>query len=161
MNQHEIRYMFEHRLLPHWFFESKLSFIGMLLQDKGVLYRILDDIFKKEEVENPYTADMFELSLSKITDQIMMAKICFPDPEEEPLCYCSYLFFDEKFEKPGYFCVEKGNTEGDRYPFICSWTEDGFHQNHGHCGFENDSDFLRCRDIYLESIYGLNRKTED
>lgn len=161
MDRHEIRYMFEHRLLPHWFFEKKFAFVGMLHQDKGILYRIINDIFEKEGAENPYTVDMFGASLSKITDQAMTVKISFPEPEEEPLCYCSYLFFDEKFEKTGYFCIEKGNTEGGMCPFVCSWTEDGNHRNHGQCGLKNDGDFLRCADIYMEEMYGMTRKKKE
>lgn len=161
MNRHKIRYMFEHRLLPHWFFENKLSFIGMLLREKEILYRILNDIFEKEEEENPYTVDMFKVSSLKIADEIMMVKISFPEPEEEPLCYCSYLFFDKAFEKLGYFCIEKGNEEGGRCPFVCSWTREGAHRNYGQCSFENNGDFLRCSDIYMEEMHGLIRKTEE
>lgn len=110
MERHEIRYLLEHRLLPHWFFEQKMQLIGLLLRDQEVLYRIIGDLFEKEGIENPYTADQFAVTVSKPDDK-MVVRISFPEPEEEPLCYCSYLFFDETFEKVSYFCIEKGDEE--------------------------------------------------
>lgn len=149
MNQHEIRYLFEHRLLPQWFFKYQFSFIGSLLQDKEILYRMIHDLFKEEGLENPYTPDQFQVTVSNLMDQ-MSLKISFPEPEEEPLCYCSYLFFDKEFDNVSFFCIEKGNKEDQMHPFLCSWTPDGTHLNHGRCTFENNDDFLRCAKIHME-----------
>lgn len=155
MNLHSIRYMFEHRMLPQGFFEEKARFIGMLLQDKGVLYRIINDIFEKEEVQNPYEEEQFGIEAAKITEDVMMLKIIFPEPEEEPLCYCSYMFFDKDFEKIRYFCIEKGNGVGQPQPFVCSWDKDGTHLNHGNCTFEEHGDFKKCADIYMKQEYDM------
>lgn len=160
MNTHEIRYMFEHRLLPQWFFEEKERFVGLVLQKKGILYQIIDDIFVKEKVKNPYSVEQFDMETAKITEEVMMLKLIFPAPEEEPLCYCSYLFFNKGFEKLGFFCIEKGNTFGKIQPFVCAWTQDGSHLNYGHCTFEKQNDFLRCADIYMEQEFGLKREEE-
>lgn len=153
MNRHEIRYLFEHRLLPNWFFQDKDRFVGILLNDKKILYGIIDDIFKKEEVENPYKEEDFSIEAGKITEDIIMVKIVFPEPEDEPLCYCSYLFFDINFEKTEYFCIERGNEHSEEYPFVCGWTSDGSHCNFGNCTFEENGDFLRCLEIYMKKYY--------
>lgn len=147
MNQYEIRYLFEHRLLPRCFFENQLQFIGALLKDKEILFRIIDDLFHQEGLKNPYTPDLFDVSAVGSMEQ-MAIKISFPEPENEPLCYCSYLFFDKTFEKVSYFCIEKGNSEGQMHPFVCSWTPEGAHLNHGHCALEKNEDFLRCSEIH-------------
>ncbi len=160
MDRHGIRYMFEHRLLPKWFFEDKMKFIGLLLHEKETLFNRINNIFKIAEVDNPYSLEDFNVTAAKITDDVLMLRIGFPEPEEEPLCYCAYLFFDESFEKVSYFCIEKGNAVSDNYPFVCSWTPDGVHRNHGNCSFEDDNDFIRCVDIHMKREYGLTRKDD-
>lgn len=54
MDRHGIRYTFEHRLLPQWFFEDKERFVAVLLKDKGLLFDVINEIFQKENVKNPY-----------------------------------------------------------------------------------------------------------
>ncbi len=154
--------MFEHRLLPQWFFEETEKLVGLVLQNKGILYQIIDDIFAKEKVKNPYSASQFDMETAKLTDEVMMLKLTFPMPEEEPLCYCSYLFFNKGFEKLGFFCIEKGNALGNakEEPFVCAWTQERSHVNYGTCTFENQNDFLRCADIYMEEEFGLKREEE-
>lgn len=161
MNRHEIRYLFEHRLLPQWFFEEQAQLIGGLLHDKEMLFRIINDIFQKEGVDNPYSEDDFDVEPARITEEVMMLKIIFPEPEEEPLCYCSYLFFDQEFSKTSYFCIEKGNALGQDAPYVCSWTKDGDHCNHGNCTMEGNADFIKCADIHMAREYGMSRSEED
>lgn len=161
-DRHRVRYKFEHRILPQLFFEDKAQFIGIILNDKDVLFRMIDEVFNDEKVPNPYSEDDFSIDAARITESVLMLKIIFPEPEEEPLCYCSYLFFDDKFEKLGYFCIEKGNEMSDFYPFVCSWTPEGKrvkHVNYGNCTFEDHNDFLRCADIFMENEFGLTRKS--
>lgn len=154
MERHGIRYVFEHRMLPQWFFEDTTKFVGVLLNNKDVLYDIINDIFAKENVVNPYSKDDFNVEAAKLTDNVLFVKISFPKPEEEPLCYCSYLLFDEKFEKKRYYCIERGNESGEDLPFICEWTSDGNHVNYGHCGLEEEGVLIRCMELYANDIYG-------
>lgn len=159
MDLHGIRYMYEHRILPQWFFEGGQRFVEMLIRDKTVLFRIIDDIFQKEGVKNPYTTEQFAVETAKITEEIAMVKILLPEPEEEPLCYCCYLFFDQGFEKPGFFSIEKGNNIVNKNeamePFVCAWTAEGGHVNHGNCSLANHGDFIKCADLYMEREYGV------
>ena len=149
MDRHSVRYLFEHRLLPKWFFEDKMELIAMLLHDKKTLPGILSRIFEKEGLENPYTEDQFNVEPAKLTDEIMMLKLTFPEPEEEPLCYCAYLFFDKDFKKPAYYSIEKGNEESGDQVFVCSWTAKGKHVNHGTSTLEDQHDFLSCVEVYM------------
>ena len=151
MNRHDSRYFFEHKLLPEWFFENKDEFIGFLLSDKTILFEMIDDIFTQQKVSNPYKKEDFDVQPSKVTDEVKMLKIIFPEPEEEPLCYCSYIFFDDDLEKISYFCIEKGNEKSDNLPFVCSWTEDHMHLNHGNTTFEEYNDFLRCAELHMKN----------
>ena len=57
------------------------------------------------------------------------------------------MLFDEKFEKKGYFCIERGNEMGANLPFVCGWTQDETHLNYGQCGLKEDG-LLRCMEIY-------------
>lgn len=152
MDLHQIRYLFEHKLLPLWFFEDKDKLLGALLQDKDMLFKIINNIFEKEGVENPYSKEQFSVLPKRVAEDVMALKISFPEPEQEPLCYCCYLFFDKEFAKLRYYCVEKGQEVygGERvvYPFICSWTQDGGHLNHGNCAMVDDGDFKRCVELY-------------
>ena len=52
MDRHAIRYTFEHRALPQWFFEDKEQFIGILLHDKNVLFRVINGMFEDEGITN-------------------------------------------------------------------------------------------------------------
>ena len=113
MDLHQIIYMFEHRMLPQYFFEDREKFVWIILENKGILYQIINEIFEKEQMENPYSPEQFGVMSAKITEDVMMLKLIFPEPQEEPLCYCSYLFFDREFKKMGFFCIEKGNEYGE------------------------------------------------
>ena len=155
---HEIRYAFEHRLLPMFFYENQLDFIAALLQDESVLGNMINDMFKKSEVENPYNESAYRVEPFKVTEEVMCMKIICPEPEDEPLCYCSYMFFDMKFEHVAYFCIEKGNEEGSNMPFLCSWTKEYAHSNFGNCTLENNNDYIACADIFMEREYGMTRK---
>lgn len=160
MNRHEIRYMLEHRFIPKWFFEDKGKFIGTVLHEQGILFEVIDDLFQKEGVENPYSAEDFKVMAAKITDDVLLLRIGFPEPEEEPLCYCAYLFFDADYQKLGYYCIEKGNAESGDLPFVCSWTPDEVHHNYGNCTMEGHDDLRRCMDVHMELMYNMKREDQ-
>lgn len=155
MGTWEVRYQLEHKSLPKWFFEDKEQLIDALLFNKTFLYDVIDDFFHQAGIENPYSAKDFKISYGKIKDGAFVIKITFPEPEREPLCYCSYLFFDRAFEKTSYFCIEKGNEDGSNQPFVCAWAEGGnSHLNYGLCSLEGDSNLRQCSAIYLREKYG-------
>lgn len=160
MENYRIRYAFEHKLIPHYFYEQAANFIGTLLNDREVLFRIIDDMYEQEGVDNPYTSEQFQMKGVRISDEVMMLKITFPEPDQEPFCYCSYLFFDSTFEKLGYYCIERG-TEATSLPYVCSWSADGVHHNYGNCTLDNDEAMLMCADMFMEREFGYVRLEED
>lgn len=150
MNRHDIRYTLEHKILPKWFFEEKQHLIGALLQDHHILYRVVDDLFRKEDLDNPYTAEQFDIVPVRLDDKNFMLEVFFPEPEESPLCYHSLLFFDSEFEKTGFFTIEKGPLFGDGGKrFVCRWTADGTHANFGSHKFEEGEDIKFCISLFL------------
>lgn len=115
-------------------------------------------MLKHENMENPYTPDQFRVGLMRMTEEVFALKIESPEPEEAPLCYFSYYFFNKEFNVTAYYCIEKGRSIlGGEQPFVCSWTADGVHLNHGTCSFENHEDFIRCADLFMESKFGMKR----
>lgn len=161
MDRHSIRYMFEHKLLPGYFYSDTERLLKMILLDKKVLFRIISDIFRGESVENPYKEEDFDAYPFKVTDEVRGVCINLPEPEEEPLCYRIYMIFNMTFDKLWYFTIEKGNEVGEDYPFVCAWTAEGGHLNLGNCTFEKDNDLIRCLDIFMEREYDLVRDTEE
>lgn len=149
MQIHRIRYFFEHKLLQSWFYENKEQFVGMILQNKRILYRVIGDIFESEGLKNPYKEEDFGAEPIRVTDDVLVLKLIFPEPENTPLCHCVYLFFDEGFEKQDYFCVEKG----EKTPFLCSWDSNGCHQNYGSCTFDEMDNIIRCAEIHMKKHY--------
>ena len=147
--RHSIRYFFEHRLMPDGFYKEKEKFIMLLLEDKEILFRIVDDLFNKQDFKNPYTTDQFDIGAAKLEDDVLILKVTFPEPEEEPLCYCSYMLFTTDFKKACYFCVEKGHGEG--FPFVCSWSSDGVHHNYGQCSLEEHDYLKKCMEVFMEN----------
>ena len=155
MELHGIVYHYEHKLLSRLFFEDKELFVTAVLKDPSFLFRVFDDLCQQVGIPNPYQEDQFCAKAAKITEQIMMLKISFPEPEDEPLCYTSYLFFDHSFEKISFYCIEKGGEHSDHMPFVCSWAADGTHRNHGNCTLEDKAAFLRCADLHTRSFYEI------
>ena len=107
--------------------------MGLLINKKEILFEIISTLFNDEQILNPYSPEDYKVTMQKVTDEVRMIKMEFPKPEEEPLCYCAYMFFDDTFHKISYFCIERGNSEDNEYPFVCSWTPDGAHHNYGMC----------------------------
>ncbi len=150
MTLNESMFYFEHTLLPGWFFEEKKKFVIAALNDSTFLHRVLSDIFKNEGLENPYKAEEFVAEPAKVREDIMMLRIIYPMPADEPLCYCSYMFFDNDFEKTSFYTIEKGDPKEGPLPYACEWTTDGVHHKLGRCSFENMGDFKICVDAHME-----------
>ena len=130
------------------FFENKERFIEAIAQDKAFVYRIFNDIYKKENVDNPYTQEQFRTDAVSIDENLMVIKLLFPEPEKAPLCYYSFLFFDKSSEKINFFCIEKSSIEANPLPHLCGRSADGSHLNYGRGTFEEEDNFLKCVEIY-------------
>lgn len=144
---HDARYIFEHRVIPDLLYKNGIEFMASIVGEENILNEIFIDILEKSGIENPYGADAITIEPFKIQD-IIVAKIIFPEPEEEPLCYESYALFHTDENRAGYFCLEKGETVDDE-PFLCGWSEDGIHLNYDHCSFDRDELILNIFKIFM------------
>lgn len=103
-------------------------------------------MFIENEIENPYTPEDVPISVIKLHDTLFVLKITYPEPEEVPLCYCSYIFFTPEFNHLAYFCVEKGEGRA----FLCRWTQESNHENFGEVAMDEQGQILQCLNIYLD-----------
>ena len=142
----DILYPFEHKLIPSVFYQKQDGFIKAVLSNKELLYQILNDMFFEIEIENPYTPEDVPISVIKLHDTLFVLKITYPEPEEVPLCYCSYIFFTPEFNHLAYFCVEKGEGRA----FLCRWTQESNHENFGEVAMDEQGQILQCLNIYLD-----------
>ena len=91
---------------------------------------------------------LFYKRFFKISKDVLLLKLTYPEPESEPLCYGSYLLFDTAFENPAFFCLERG-ARRDEMPFLCRWAQSGEHLNYGRCSAEHGEALARCLELYL------------
>ena len=145
MTDYQIRFDFEHHVLPNAFFTNRLDFIGMLLMDKNSLFYVIKGMMEDKGLECPYTEDQFSIMPLRLNDEISLFTLTFPEPEKGPLCYKCYLFFDEEFSRAMYFCIEK-NEKG--IPVVCAWNIKGEHVEYMPCSLEDLDDFRKCADIF-------------
>lgn len=148
MNLHDALYIYEHKVLPTNFFNFKGDFVATILKRKEVLYKVFDGMLAEEGISNPYTEEHFRVDVLRSDAELMVLKITFPEPDDQPLCYYSYLFIDKELEKLRYFGVERGTGLGGVQKYLCSWTPDGEHLNHGVYDPDENKGYRKCLTIY-------------
>lgn len=162
MTGYDMRYKLEHEMLPKWFFKDKKQLIVTLLDDHHVLHRVIGDLFKLMKMENPYQPEEFDIVPERLTDDILMVKVIYPEPEQAPLCYCSYLLFDGEFENMGFYTLEKSlPIAGNEDPYVCGWSEDETHSNYGPHKFEEGEDVFFVLKLFLKEKYGIDLEEEE
>ena len=139
MNINEARYMYEHILLPKFFFEEGMNLIGGLITEKDFAYQMMKKVCDDNAVEMPYPKELFLFEQFKTEDKILGGKIFLPAPTQASACYVIYLLFNLQFDKIRFFTVERGEEETD--VILGEWTKDGEHLNHGKADLR-DSDGL-------------------
>ena len=145
--RYSIRYSFEHRLIPDLLYKEGLGFMASIVGEKNVLNEIFKEMLERARLDNPYGDEAIKVEPFRIED-IIIANIIFPEPEEEPLCYEAYALFDTKQNRAGYYCLEKGGTLDDE-PFLCGWSEDGVHLNYGNCSFNREELLLNIIKLFI------------
>lgn len=145
-NMQQARYIFEHRQLPSFFFEGKGEFMAALLDDNGILFRIMDDLCEQLGVENYYPAESFTVNPLKLTEDILALQLVFPNPEWVPNCFCAYCIFNMDFSLARYFTVEYDAGQPEGKAFICEWA-DGAHMNYGVHDVTGGKDLEKCYEL--------------
>ncbi len=145
---HSVRYYFEHELLPKLFFENELGFMSVIAnKEKNVLNKIFLKIFEDANLNNPYGDNPIDIEPFAIED-IYIAHITFPAPEDEPLCFETIMLYNIKTNKSGFYCIEKGNDETPRY--LCGWSNAEKHLNYGSCSEDMEKVIVDILKIFLD-----------
>lgn len=158
MDRHTARYIYEHRLLPHWLFDLKEKFVMSMIKNPSIIYEMLQGTFDQNGVECPYQKEQFIVTPGRFTDSVTVIKLTFPEPEEHPLCYAAFIFFDEDFQSLSYITVEKRDelSEDDNLPLF-AWEPGKKHFLVGECKSGGMNDFKVAADYYMKR-YGAKKE---
>lgn len=138
----ELRYYFEHEVLPTYFWKCSGAFLSDLVQvvyeeeeessDENIIYELISDISQEEDLEPPYSKDEYRVELFRMDKEDYTIRIVLPKPEEPLLCACIYMIFSLKdFSPIRYFTVELLEKKWRKNVYcLCEWEQDGFHRNH-------------------------------
>lgn len=162
----QLRYMFEHMILPSGFFGTKATFIATFMSNEKNLFLLFDNLLKENRIDNPFTENDFKVQPGRISERIFFLKLIFPEPEVTPGCYFSYCFFDPTFEHLAFFTIEKSesvppelkeifkNAEfgDDSIPYVCGWDAHRNHLNYGKHRFDEDDLLFFCANLYSKMI---------
>lgn len=141
MTLNELRYYFEHKLLPKYYFEKTVPFLAEILDAYGneddidnFLYDMIRELAEKNNIDFPYLEEQYKVDLWNLNEDDFMIRISLPEPEEAVLCSYIYLMFPiEDFSLKRYFTVELVEKKKKKKTYcLCEWEEDGFHRNHGY-----------------------------
>lgn len=125
---HEIRYYFEHRLLPQFLYEDPATILNYL-DAKGV-FALWSSFTQNNGLDLIYSQEDFAQALIQKDDGTSMMLVFLPRPEDTPLCSRVYLCWNPETDKKGYYTVEYDNFFGESW-FLCGWSEEGTHLNFG------------------------------
>lgn len=143
MNDQQIMYIYEHKVLPQYFYEMKDKFIMALVNgEEEFLHGFLKSLYENEKAECSCSKEQFGVKTGRLSEKLMLARIVFPTPQTAPLCYYAYLIFDAEFEKAKYFTLERGASEEEM--FLCEWNKNGEHINYGTVAFHEEKIIKRC-----------------
>lgn len=140
MTLFELRYYYEHELLPQYYFEDTVPFLGEMFEadrdddtesSKNLLFEMILEMAAKRGIDFPYSQEQYKAEIIALNEDDLMFRITLP--EEQMLCSAIYLLFPiEDFSKKRYFTIELLERKWRKNCYcLCEWEEDGFHVNHG------------------------------
>ena len=125
----ELRYYFEHEMLPNWFYKKTEAFIERLVEEENnFLHEGMNLLCEDAEQEMRYTREQYKVYHCSTKKEYTMICIEMPKPEIALLCYQVYLVFSNDYQNNRYYTVERGSSFQER--FLCSWDQDQFHGNY-------------------------------
>lgn len=149
----QLRYFYESEVLVHVLYNNTAGLIHSLINDKSILYKNIDKLYRSTGEKIPYTLDEYSIGIIKIIDDLYMLKITFPKPEVQPLCYCAYVFFGYNFKLLSFFYVERATMMEGNEVCLCTWTQSKEHINYGMYSIINVEEIIeRCVDITIEKL---------
>ena len=124
----EVRYAFEHNMLPKYFFYKTDSLLDGI--DSVGMYPLWASVAEENGVDPTYDPEDFGVRWYVTDDGTELAQIELPYPEESMLCYRIYLAYNASTGKARYFTVERDNFLYET-SFACEWTDEMEHINYG------------------------------
>lgn len=141
MTLFKLRYYFEHELLPQYYFEDTVPFLGEIYEayredarsSRNLLFEMISEMATRQEIAFPYSQEQYKAEIVGVNEDELMIRISLPEPEDVMLCYAIYLLFSmEDFSKKRYFTIELLERKWLRKSYcLCERKEDGFHCNYG------------------------------
>jgi len=126
---YEIRYEYEHRFLPKWFYEDTEEFTGKILEgEKDFLYKTMAALCENAGQEMKYMKEQYKVHQCKTGKGYSMICIEMPEPERKLLCHQVYLAYSNDYRCKKYFTVEKSASA--ETSFLCSWNPEGERWSH-------------------------------
>ena len=124
----DVRYYFEHRLLPQAFYQEPEELMESLRE--GGLYDRWSRYTAERSFDVTYPADAFSVREMMQDSGLRMLMLTMPQPEKTLLCYRIYLCFDPETGPAAYYTAEYDVYEGffDEGCLICGWKPDRTHQ---------------------------------
>jgi len=136
---YNIRYAMEHSIFPELLFDNpKKTIICLSHPTLNYYYDLLDALYEENGMKNPYKVEDFKIERFSYED-VLIAVINLPEPEQGPLCRRLYILFDKKFSKVKYFTIEKSanlfgeisKEDNSDISFLCGWDKKKRHNNYG------------------------------
>ena len=149
MDDYQVMYQFQHKLMPSWFYEEPKEFVGVNCMQNTALYEILSEMFRRAGLDNPYSPGQFSVESGEVNENIGMLRIKFPKAQEEHLCHGAICFFDKGFKYTGYFTIEKGKDVDEAFPVLCSWSKEGEHFGYGKVSPDPDEQLMECISVFM------------
>lgn len=147
MTLKQVRYYFEHRLLPEWLYTEKEKLILTFANEQQkVPFLVMSDLCQREGLEMPYPEEDYQFTLYPVAENVLGGVLTLPEPEEEPLCYRVYFVFNKEFDRLAYYTLEKGQEE--EY-FLCGWDAEKTHSNYGSVDLDEEQIRAKIRKLYL------------
>ena len=138
----ELRYYFEHEVLPKYFFEDSEPFLSDILEvnyeeensDENIIYDLISEIAQEEDVALPYSTEQYKaevFAMDKDKEEFVI-RIRLPEPEEALLCAYIFMLFSMKDLSPiKFYTVELLEKKWRKNIYcLCEWEQNGFHRNH-------------------------------
>lgn len=124
----DVRYYFEHRLLPQVFYQDPEGTMESL--PESGLYDRWSRYTAESSFDVTYPEDAFSVREMMQDSGIRMLMLTMPQPESTLLCYRIYLCFDPETGTAAYYTAEYDIYEGyyDEECLICGWKPDRIHQ---------------------------------
>ena len=123
----EVRYAFEHNMLPRYFYDDPQNMLGFLAQSD--LYTLWESVATENGVDVCYAREDYVAHTYTYDGDITLLQIELPEPDANLLCYRIYFLYNAGTGEAGYYTVESDSFLPGT-GIVCMWTKDREHLNY-------------------------------